>query len=169
MCIVDGCTEPESVCPFHWFMLPASLHGCWWGETDYSAKPPSPELIARANAAIRELAANPVEWEKRRISRSEHTIPACIKRSKEEAGGPQTEQGNGDDDLNPTYYARWPVPPIEYIARNNLPFWQANIIKYIARFDRKNGLQDLRKARWYLNLKIREMGGKEDFWKGGSA
>ena len=27
----------------------------------------------------------------------------------------------------------------------------ANVIKYISRWDKKNGIEDLKKARWYLN------------------
>ena len=30
-----------------------------------------------------------------------------------------------------------------------------NIIKYISRYDKKNGLEDLNKAAWYLNYLIR--------------
>lgn len=33
----------------------------------------------------------------------------------------------------------------------------ANIIKYISRWNKKNGIEDLKKARWYLNHLISEM------------
>lgn len=33
-------------------------------------------------------------------------------------------------------------------------FYKMNVIKYVARCDRKNGLEDLQKARDYLNLLI---------------
>lgn len=32
-----------------------------------------------------------------------------------------------------------------------------NVLKYIWRFKRKNGLEDLRKAQWYLNRAINEI------------
>lgn len=32
-----------------------------------------------------------------------------------------------------------------------------NILKYICRFGKKNGLEDLRKARWYLNHLIKHI------------
>lgn len=32
-----------------------------------------------------------------------------------------------------------------------------NVIKYISRWNKKNGLEDLRKAQWYLNHLIKEM------------
>ena len=37
-----------------------------------------------------------------------------------------------------------------------------NIIKYITRWKNKNGLQDLKKARWYLDHLIDEIESKED-------
>lgn len=33
----------------------------------------------------------------------------------------------------------------------------ANVIKYISRWNKKNGIEDLKKARWYLNHLITEM------------
>ncbi|MNJ52613.1 hypothetical protein D3C77_479580 [compost metagenome] len=35
----------------------------------------------------------------------------------------------------------------------------ANIIKYVWRWKRKNGLEDLKKAHWYLNKLIQEIEG----------
>ena len=36
-----------------------------------------------------------------------------------------------------------------------------NIIKYLARYKYKNGIEDLKKARWYLNKLIEELEGLE--------
>jgi hypothetical protein len=33
-------------------------------------------------------------------------------------------------------------------------YCQGNALKYIIRFDRKNGVEDLRKAEWYINKLI---------------
>lgn len=65
---------------------------------------------------------------------------------------------------HPPHYARWKMEPIEFIAINNLPWWLANLIKYSMRFDAKDGLQDLYKARSYLDMKIREVEGHPRFW-----
>lgn len=67
--------------------------------------------------------------------------------------------------LHPKHYARWKMEPIEFIAINNLPWWLANIIKYTMRFDAKDGLQDLYKARSYLEMKIRQLEGAHKFWE----
>jgi hypothetical protein len=66
---------------------------------------------------------------------------------------------------DPVHYARWPMQPIQFIATNNLPYWLANIIKYACRYDAKDGVQDLYKARSYLNMKIAELEGVPEFWK----
>ena len=65
----------------------------------------------------------------------------------------------------PPHYARWKMQPIEFIAINELPFWLANVIKYCCRYDAKDGLQDLYKARSYLEMQIRRLEGHERWWK----
>jgi hypothetical protein len=65
---------------------------------------------------------------------------------------------------HPKHYSRWKMEPIEFIAINNLPWWLANVIKYTMRFDAKDGLQDLYKARSYLDMKIAEIEGVLRFW-----
>lgn len=36
-------------------------------------------------------------------------------------------------------------------------FLRGNVIKYTWRYDKKNGVEDLEKARWYLNRLIEEL------------
>lgn len=71
---------------------------------------------------------------------------------------------NGDVVNHPPHYARWKMEPIEFIAINDLPWWLANVIKYTMRYDAKDGLQDLYKARSYLEMKIRQLEGEKRFW-----
>ena len=49
-----------------------------------------------------------------------------------------------------THYESQAIQPIEYINANNLNYHQGNILKYITRYRSKNGVEDLRKAMWYL-------------------
>lgn len=37
----------------------------------------------------------------------------------------------------------------------------ANVIKYLWRYELKNGMEDVKKAQWYLNRLVSEMGKKE--------
>lgn len=58
------------------------------------------------------------------------------------------------DATNPSHYSRWKIEPIDFIMANNLDFLRGNIIKYIMRYDAKGGLEDLKKARDYLDRLI---------------
>jgi hypothetical protein len=50
----------------------------------------------------------------------------------------------------PAHYSRWKIEPIEFIRANELDAIRANIIKYIMRYDAKDGIKDLDKAQQYL-------------------
>ena len=56
--------------------------------------------------------------------------------------------------LNPSYYTRMKITPTEYITKNDIPWREANVIKYVSRWRGKNGIEDLRKARVYINQLI---------------
>ena len=59
-----------------------------------------------------------------------------------------SEQVGGD------HYAVMKIQPIEFILANQLGFCEGNVIKYLCRYKRKNGLEDLKKARQYLDFLI---------------
>lgn len=65
----------------------------------------------------------------------------------------------------PHHYRRFKIEPVRFIMENDLPFWAGNVIKYTCRYDAKDGLQDLKKARRYLDMQIAKMEGNEGFWK----
>ena len=61
------------------------------------------------------------------------------------------------------HYKKYAIEPVEFCHRNNLSWCQANVVKYVVRFKDKGGLEDLRKARHYLDmLEEFEYGKKED-------
>lgn len=49
-----------------------------------------------------------------------------------------------------------PIQPIDFIVKNSIPFREANIIKYVVRYKEKNGIEDLKKARHYLDMIIED-------------
>lgn len=55
------------------------------------------------------------------------------------------------DKINPDYYSGKIISPVEFIVANNLGFIEGNIIKYVSRYKEKNGIEDLNKAKWYLD------------------
>ena len=56
-----------------------------------------------------------------------------------------------------SHYERQKIQPIDYIEANNLSFCEGNVVKYITRWKYKNGLEDLEKARWYLERIIKNV------------
>jgi hypothetical protein len=53
------------------------------------------------------------------------------------------------------HYQHLAIQPIEYIHANSIPFLEGNIIKYVTRWKDKNGLEDLLKARHYIEVLIK--------------
>jgi intein/homing endonuclease len=52
------------------------------------------------------------------------------------------------------HYETMAIAPWEIIKRNGLDFWEGNVLKYLLRYRKKNGLEDLMKARDYLDYLI---------------
>lgn len=64
------------------------------------------------------------------------------------------------DKTQPTHYTSLAVQPKDVVRAWGLCFWLGNCVKYIARRGSKPGeseLDDLLKARWYLDERIREL------------
>jgi hypothetical protein len=61
-----------------------------------------------------------------------------------------------------THYKGKSIQPWDYIAANDIGYFEGNIIKYISRWKDKGGVDDLKKARHYLDklieLKSEEQG-----------
>lgn len=47
-----------------------------------------------------------------------------------------------------------PIQPVEYIHKNVIGFCEGAVIKYVSQWRAKNGLEDLKKARHFLDLLI---------------
>ena len=66
------------------------------------------------------------------------------------------------DAVNPTHYKQGPVEAIDAIEsatinkKGLVAVCTGNIIKYLWRCEDKNGLEDLYKAKWYLDKLIAE-------------
>lgn len=52
------------------------------------------------------------------------------------------------------HYKDMPIQPVEYIHKNALGYFEGCVIKYVSRWRKKNGVEDLRKARHFLDLLI---------------
>ena len=52
------------------------------------------------------------------------------------------------------HYSKLAIQPVEYINKNKLSYLQGNVIKYVTRYNDKNGVEDLQKAKHYIDLLI---------------
>ena len=53
-----------------------------------------------------------------------------------------------------SHYKKYKIQPVEFIVKNHFGFVEGNIIKYVLRFKEKGGVQDLEKAKHYIELLI---------------
>lgn len=61
------------------------------------------------------------------------------------------------DNINPSHYKKGQIEVIDYILDQEFNYLEGNVIKYVSRYKYKNGLEDLKKAQWYLNKIMLEM------------
>ena len=59
-----------------------------------------------------------------------------------------------DTQVGGDYYKLMKIQPLEFIMANQMAYCEANVVKYISRWRTKNGVEDLRKARHYIDLLI---------------
>lgn len=55
---------------------------------------------------------------------------------------------------HPAHYNSGKIEVIDAIEDWKLGFHEGNVVKYVARAKHKNGLEDLKKAQWYLTRLI---------------
>lgn len=56
-----------------------------------------------------------------------------------------------------SHYTQFKIQPAVFIAANNLGYFEGNIIKYVCRYNLKNGIEDLKKASHYLEMLIEKV------------
>lgn len=66
----------------------------------------------------------------------------------------ELEETKQDNVNKPSHYAQGGIEPIDYILANEMNFLEGNVIKYVTRYKHKNGLEDLKKAEFYLKKLI---------------
>ena len=59
-----------------------------------------------------------------------------------------------DIQIGGSHYKDLKIQPIDYILGNQLGFVEGNVVKYVSRWQSKGGIDDLRKAKHYIDLLI---------------
>lgn len=57
-----------------------------------------------------------------------------------------------NEQIGGAHYKEYTIQPTEFIHKNNIPFIEGNVIKYVCRHRSKNGREDIEKAIHYLKL-----------------
>jgi hypothetical protein len=53
-----------------------------------------------------------------------------------------------------SHYKSLVIQPVEFIHKNGIGYMEGNAIKYLTRWRSKGGIEDLRKAKHYIDLLI---------------
>ena len=62
-----------------------------------------------------------------------------------------------DKQIGGKHYKSFHIQPYEFISKNNLSFFQGNVVKYVCRYLTKNGVEDLEKIIHYCELEIKKL------------
>jgi hypothetical protein len=82
---------------------------------------------------------------------------ACVSKLHDDTG-----KSVRDQQVAGTHYQK-AIQPWDIISEWKLDFWEGNVVKYILRWKHKDGLQDLKKAKHYLEYLIeRESNDKQE-------
>lgn len=55
-----------------------------------------------------------------------------------------------------THYKNYAIQPVEFFEKNDIPYIEANVIKYVVRWREKGGIESLDKAIHYIEM-LKEM------------
>jgi len=59
-----------------------------------------------------------------------------------------------DIQIGGSHYKNLEIQPIDYILGNQLGYAEGNVVKYVSRWRDKGGIEDLRKAKQYIDFLI---------------
>lgn len=86
------------------------------------------------------------------MQRSSNGLKTIPRKSRKQTRFPlpdsKSEQVGGD------HYKSMAIQPVDYILANNLGFIEGCVVKYVSRWKAKGGVEDLKKARHFLDLLI---------------
>lgn len=72
----------------------------------------------------------------------------------------QKKSGANSRQVGGTHYKDQAIQPWDFIVANDLPFLEGSVIKYVARHRQKGGVEDLEKAKHFLEKLIEVEKGK---------
>lgn len=76
-------------------------------------------------------------------------LRACVRRV-----STPVQQTANDIQVAGDHYKSQPIQPWDFVAANKIGYFEGNVIKYVARWQVKGGITDLKKAQHYLTKLI---------------
>ena len=59
-----------------------------------------------------------------------------------------------EEQVGGKHYKHMKIQPVEFLHANNIGYVEGAVIKYICRYKMKNGIEDLEKAKHFIDLLI---------------
>ena len=127
-------------------------------QTVYHGIQPNPHYERPSSSTLNNLNSNAAQNES-----SKRAAEHAASHDKYEFFNGHVDTVNIDNVNHPSHYTQGGIEVIDMIVSmgDGEAFCRANAIKYLSRYKHKNGLEDLKKARWYLNKLIDLEGAKE--------
>ena len=92
----------------------------------------------------------PEEWDKA----AREYKPGAIYKVDEGGQSPFIVKKASETQVGGQHYQQFIIQPVEFCYKNNIPYLEATAIKYLCRWREKNGIEDLEKAKHYIDLLI---------------
>ncbi|PPB51698.1 DUF3310 domain-containing protein [Campylobacter hyointestinalis] len=77
---------------------------------------------------------------------------ACSPYSDLSSDGKWNKVNTKKEQVGGSHYKNKAIEPIDYIRANNLDFCEGDVVKYITRHKEKGGIEDLKKAKQYIDF-----------------
>ena len=113
--------------------------------------------FAKPKVAAEELgvAITAIYSVRRAMRKKINVAPERVVKTRMQSAKPEFGASNVDLVNNPPHYRVGGIETIDFIEAKNLNYNLGNAVKYITRADHKdNRVQDLKKARWYIEREI---------------
>lgn len=76
--------------------------------------------------------------------------------TEQQSSSPMKQEDDTGIKINPSHYKQGKIEVIDFILDQKMDYLTSNICKYICRWRFKDGLCDLKKAKWYLDKLIEQ-------------
>lgn len=103
---------------------------------------------------VNEPKISQTEWDAMAEKKRQWAKDQAIAAMRQDALVARTTSGINEIQYGGNHYKSKAIQPWDYVAANNLGYFEGSIIKYVSRWKDKNGIEDLQKARHFLDKLI---------------